>query len=439
MSATSPNWSKNICASTLAGIINLENKVVPWENLDQTVQDRVQSAVDQIQPDCIVYPQTQEELSTIIATANSHKWRVLPCGGMTKISWGGLGNDIDIIVSTEHINKLIEHAVGDLTITVEAGMKFGEIQEILGKHGQTLALDPAFPEHATIGGIVATGDTGSLRQGYGGVRDQLLGITFVRADGKIAKAGGRVVKNVAGYDLMKLFTGAYGTLGIISQVTLRVYPLPETSGTVILTGQPEPISRVAKILQSSQLTPTQADLISHGLVSQLGLGDGIGLMVRFQSIESSVKEQLQRFLIMGEELGLTSTVYSVDETKQEASLWQQLPELIYNCGHNWEITAKIGVLPTAAVSIISQIQYGLIHLNSGLGLVRLENENPVLTLRSLCQESLGFLSILSAPVTIKKSIDVWGYNASSIEIMRRIKQQFDPNSILNPGRFVAGI
>jgi glycolate oxidase FAD binding subunit len=357
---------------------------------------------------------------------------------MTKINWGGL-TSTDIIVSTEHINKLIEHAVGDLTITVEAGIKFREIQEILGKRGQTLGLDPAFPEHATIGGIVATGDTGSLRQRYGGVRDQLLGITFVRADGKIAKAGGRVVKNVAGYDLMKLFTGAYGTLGVISQVTLRVYPLPETSGTVILTGQPEPISRVAKILQSSQLTPTQADLISHGLVSQLGLGDGIGLMVRFQSIESSVQQQLQRCSTMGKELGLTSTVYLGNQTKQEASLWQQLPELIYNCGHNREITAKIGVLPTAAVSIISQIHYGLIHLNSGLGLVRLENENPVLTLRSLCQENLGFLSILSAPVTIKKNMDVWGYNANSVEIMRRIKQQFDPNSILNPGRFVAGI
>jgi glycolate oxidase FAD binding subunit len=162
-------------------------------------------------------------------------------------------------------------------------------------------------------------------------------------------------------------------------------------------------------------------------------------MVRFQSIESSVQQQLQRCSTMGKELGLTSTVYLGNQTKQEASLWQQLPELIYNCGHNREITAKIGVLPTAAVSIISQIHYGLIHLNSGLGLVRLENENPVLTLRSLCQENLGFLSILSAPVTIKKNMDVWGYNANSVEIMRRIKQQFDPNSILNPGRFVAGI
>ncbi|MFL0605087.1 FAD-binding oxidoreductase [Cylindrospermopsis raciborskii] len=421
---------------TLTGI----NKVTPWEELGQTVQERVRLAMDQTHPSCMVYPQTQEELSTIIATANSNRWRVLTCGGMTKINWGGLTSpDIIVIVSTEYINKLIEHAVGDLTITVEAGIKFREIQEILGKRGQTLGLDPAFPEHATIGGIVATGDTGSLRQRYGGVRDQLLGITFVRADGKIAKAGGRVVKNVAGYDLMKLLTGAYGTLGVISQVTLRVYPLPETSGTVILTGQPEPISQVAKILQSSQLTPTQADLISHGLVSQLGLGDGIGLMVRFQSIENSVQQQLQRCSSMGEELGLTSTVYLGDETKQEASLWQQLPELIYNCGHNWEITAKIGVLPTAAVNIISQIQYGLIHLNSGLGLVRLEDENPVLTLRSLCQENLGFLSMLSAPVTVKKNMDVWGYNANNIEIMRRIKQQFDPNSILNPGRFIGGI
>ena len=196
---------------TLAGIINLENKVIPWEELGQTIQERVGLTIDKTHPSYMVYPQTQEELSGIIAIANSNRWRVLTCGGMTKINWGSL-TSTDIIVSTEHINKLIEHAVGDLTITVEAGIKFREIQEILGKRGQTLGLDPAFPEHATIGGIVATGDTGSLRQRYGGVRDQLLGITFVRADGKIAKAGGRVVKNVAGYDLMKLLTGAYGTL-----------------------------------------------------------------------------------------------------------------------------------------------------------------------------------------------------------------------------------
>ena len=307
----------NTIASTLTSILSTENAVLPWENLAPTQKQNLQQSIDsKSYPICVVYPHSQAELAAVITTANSHKWRVLACGSGSKINWGGLGKNIDIIVSTERINQLIEHAVGDLTVTVEAGMKFAQIQEILAKSGQTLALDPAFPESATIGGIVATADTGSLRQRYGGVRDQILGITFIRADGEIAKAGGRVVKNVAGYDLMKLFTGAYGTLGIISQVTLRVYPIPETSGTVILTGKSEAISQAVRILQSSELTPTQADLLSSKLVTSLALGTGIGLITRFQTIHESVEEQSQRLLAIGEKLGLQGVIYQgVEESK----------------------------------------------------------------------------------------------------------------------------
>lgn len=427
----------NAIASTIASIINTENAVFPWENLASSQKQRIQAAINpKTHPSCIVYPHTQEQLAAVMSAANSNKWSVLPCGSTSKLHWGSLSKNIDIVISTERINRLIEHAVGDLTVTVEAGMKFGELQEILAQSRQNLALDPAFPASATIGGIVATADTGSLRQRYGGVRDQLLGITFIRADGQIAKAGGRVVKNVAGYDLMKLFTGAYGTLGIISQVTFRVYPLPETSGTVILTGKAEAISQAATIIQGSELTPTQADLISSQLVSDLSLGSGIGLIVRFQSISESVQEQSNRLLAIGQKLGLNGAIYSAEN---EANLWQQLPETIHNYGNNSEITAKIGLLPTAAVEVINQINFGLIHLNSGLGLVRLENQNQVLKLRDLCQSNSGFLSVLSAPFEIKEKLDIWGYNGNGLDMMQRIKKQFDGNYILSPGRFVGGI
>jgi glycolate oxidase FAD binding subunit len=384
----------------------------------------------------VIYPHSQAELAAVIAIANSHKWRVLTCGSGSKINWGSLAKNIDIIVSSERINQLIEHAVGDLTVTVEAGMKFAQLQEILAKHHQFLALDPAFPDSATIGGIVATADTGSLRQRYGGVRDQLLGITFIRADGQIAKAGGRVVKNVAGYDLMKLFTGAYGTLGIISQVTFRVYPIPETSGTVILTGKAEAISQAVRTLQGSELTPTQADLLSSKLVTNLDLGTGIGLIARFQSINESVQEQCKRLLAIGEKLGLHEVIYSGN---QEADLWQRLPEQIHSHVSESTITCKIGLLPTAAVEIINQIEVGLIHISSGLGLVRLENQDQILPLRNLCAANSGFLSILSAPVELKERFDVWGYTGNGLQVMRGIKTQFDGNFILSPGRFVGGI
>jgi glycolate oxidase FAD binding subunit len=427
----------NSIASILTSILSAENAVISWENLTPTQKQNLQRSIHpKSHPSCVVYPHSQAELAAVITTANSHKWRVLSCGSGSKINWGGLAKNIDIIVSTERINQLIEHAVGDLTVTVEAGMKFAQIQEILAKSGQTLALDPAAPELATIGGIVATADTGSLRQRYGGVRDQLLGITFIRADGEIAKAGGRVVKNVAGYDLMKLFTGAYGTLGIISQVTFRVYPIPESSGTVILTGKPEAISQAARTLHGSELTPTQADLLSNKLLTNLDLGTGIGLIARFQSISESVQEQSKRLLLIGEKLGLQGVIYSGN---QEIDLWQQLPKQIYDHLTESTITCKIGVLPTAAVEILNYMEVGLIHISSGLGLVRLEKEEQILPLRSLCQANSGFLSVLSAPVEFKKRFDVWGYNGNALAVMRGIKEQFDGNFILSPGRFVGGI
>ena len=427
----------NSIASTLTSILSTENAVILWENLTSTEQHKIQQGIDsKSRPSCIVYPHSQAELAAVIAIANSHQWRVLTWGSGSKINWGGLAKNIDIIVSTEQISQLIEHAVGDLTVTVEAGMKFAQLQEILAKHHQFLALDPAFPNSATIGGMVATADTGSLRQRYGGVRDQLLGITFIRADGQIAKAGGRVVKNVAGYDLMKLFTGAYGTLGIISQVTFRVYPIPETSGTVILTGKAEAISQAVRTLQSSELTPTQVDLLSSKLVNNLNLGTGVGLIARFQSINESVQEQSKRLLLIGEKLGLHGVIYSEN---QEADLWQRLPEQIHFSSPESTITCKIGVLPTAAVEIINQLDIGLIHVSSGLGLVRLENQDQILPLRNLCAANSGFLSVLSAPVELKERFDIWGYNGNALEVMRGIKTQFDPHNILSPGRFVGEI
>ncbi|MEH2406789.1 FAD-binding oxidoreductase [Nostoc sp.] len=436
---------QGVYASYFASIVGEENAVCLWENIELGQQKRIQQAIASGHPpSCIVYPRSQQQLAAVIATAHTNNWRVLPCGNSSKLNWGGLVQGIDVVVSTERINQLIEHAVGDLTITVEAGMKFSDLQALLAKSRQFLALDPTAPELATIGGIVATGDTGSLRQRYGSVRDQLLGITFVRADGQIAKAGGRVVKNVAGYDLMKLLTGSYGTLGFISQLTFRLYPLAEASETVVLTGTAEAVSQAADILRGSALTPVQADLLSNKLVSSLGLGEGLGLIARFQSISESVKEQSNRVLEVGQKLGLDGAIYVDDD---EASLWQRLQERIHYTATESVITCKIGVLPTAAVEILTHVELGLIHIGSGLGLLQLEGKNQVLKVRDelrsagsdRTQAHRGFLTILEAPVAVKEQIDVWGYTGNALPLMRRIKEQFDSKNILSPGRFVGGI
>ncbi|MEH2134656.1 MAG: FAD-binding oxidoreductase [Nostoc sp.] len=437
MKAMSNDRPQAVCASDFASIVGEENAVCLWENIELGQQKRIQQAVTSgNSPSCIVYPRSQEQLAAVIAKAHTNNWRVLPCGSGNKLSWGGLAKGIDVVVSTERINQLIEHAVGDLTVTVEAGMKFSDLQALLAKSRQFLALDPTAPESATIGGIVATGDTGSLRQRYGSVRDQLLGITFVRADGEIAKAGGRVVKNVAGYDLMKLLTGSYGTLGFISQLTFRLYPLPEASGTVVLTGKAEAISQAADILRGSALTPVQADLLSTKLVSSLGLGEGLGLIARFQSISESVKEQSNRVLEVGQKLGLDGAIFADGD---EANLWQRLQKQIHTIATESVITCKIGVLPTAAVEILTQVELGLIHISSGLGLLQLESKNQVLKMRDRTQAHRGFLTILSAPRAVKEQIDVWGYTGNALPLMRCIKEQFDSKNILSPGRFVDGI
>jgi glycolate oxidase FAD binding subunit len=426
-----------------------EEAVCLWENVEIGLRQRIGKVLASSAklPTCVVYPHTQAELGAVIAVANKQQLKVLTCGSASKLAWGGLANSIDVVVCTEKINQLLEHAVGDLTVTVEAGMKFGDLQKILARTNQFLAIDPTAPAEATIGGIIATADTGSLRQRYGSDRDQLLGITFVRADGEIVKAGGRVVKNVAGYDLMKLFTGSYGTLGVITQATFRLYPMQEASGTVVLTGKSERIQQAADILRGSALTPTKADLISSQLrsrlsagVSKLGLGDGLGLVVCFESIAESIKEQSHRLLEVGEKLGLQGNIYSGTD---EVNLWEGLQQQIQFPSETSSILCKIGVIPNVAAEVLNQVELGLVHMSSGLGMLGFVSgakvEEKLENLRFFCQENSGFLTILEAPTTVKQKLDVWGYAGNSLDLMRRIKQQFDPKNILNPGRFVGGI
>ena len=429
--------------SQIQTIVSQEN-FCQWENLNPIKQKTiVQAFASPINPQCIVYPQTPAELGSIIAYISSNNGKILLCSGGSKLSWGGLTQNIDVVVSIERLNQVIEHAVGDLTVTVEAGTKFADLQTVLAKSGQFLPLDPASPESATIGGIIATADAGSLRQRYGGVRDLLLGITFVRADGQIALAGGRVVKNVAGYDLMKLFTGSHGTLGAICQATLRVYPLPEASATVVLTGDVENLTQATKTLRASALTPAKFDLLSPKLVENLQLGEGMGLIASFASLKESVSQQSATLVDVGKRLSLQSSIYTDTE---ETTLWETIQQQTRQ-NQTELISCKIGVLPAAAVEVLllldsSSRGMGVIHALSGLGVWRCPADTTVaeiLFVRSLCQSKGGFLTILEAPIACKQQLDVWGYAGNSLELMQKIKHQFDPKNVLNPHRFVGGI
>lgn len=429
----------------------------------QDLQGRIAHSLspDSLSPACVVYPKMIAELSEAIALGYQHRLRVLPCGNATKLDWGGLVSRADVVISTSRLNQIIEHCVGDLTVTVEAGVKYQDLQAVLAKQGQFLAIDPPYSAGATIGGILATGSAGSLRHRYNSVRDMCLGIEFVRSDGELVKAGGRVVKNVAGYDLMKLLTGSFGTLGVVASVTFRLYPLPEYTQIVVMTGTTEAIAQAQQKISTSVLTPVTFDLLSGSAISNFGFGEGfaenIGLAMQFSSLKPSVIEQCDRVAKLAQELNLqVQVIKEVDELWQllELRMWQEDLRNIPESAANNHVVCKLGVLPSAAVLMIKQCEqifnnqshYLQIHLGSGLGVLRVENDadnqqdlaaiaEQIAKIRLIAESHGGFLTILESPHELKFNQNVWGYTGNAGDLMHKLQTQFDPRGLLSPDRF----
>ena len=427
--------------ASLKSIIPSDTELVELKNADHYWKTKISQGIEDADvPIYLVFPQTIDVLQKIVKRASLDRWRILICGNGSKLNWGGLSKDVQLVISLQKCDRLIEHAVGDLTVTAEAGMKLIDLQDKLRSHNQFLPIDPAYTA-ATLGGIVATADTGSWRQRYGGVRDLLLGLSFVRADGEVAKAGGRVVKNVAGYDLMKLFTGAYGTLGIMSQLTFRTYPLIATSQTLLLTGEASQIDRAMQTIRNSGLTPVAMDLLSTAVVEGLNLGTGIGLVIRWQTIPESIAQQSEQVKAIALQLDLSTSNY---QTEAETQLWQKCAAKTAAIDSDTAVVCKIGIAPNAAVNFLQLKQVikrdvaVRVHASSGIGQLQIDSaDNSIIELlRSHCQQNYGFLTILDAPQALKQEINIWGYSGNALKTMQALKNQFDPQNILNPGRFL---
>src|SRR5262249_16572783 len=213
----------------------------------------------------VAEPANAEEVAAILSRCSQTGIAVIPRGGATKLGWGNAPRAANLILSLKRLSRVVEHAHSDLTATVEAGGTIQDFQQALAAHGQRLALDAIWPERATIGGMLATNDSGSLRVRFGALRDLIIGATIALPEGTIARSGGKVVKNVAGYDLQKLMTGSFGTLGIITQATFRLYPLPRTTRTFSITfGDAESANKLAIKLLDSQLAYSGIQLRSDG-------------------------------------------------------------------------------------------------------------------------------------------------------------------------------
>ena len=425
----------------LESLFDPQTEIWDWEQLNPDLQSPITRAIQANHPPIPrLAPATVEGVSEIVCYAAQNKSPMLLSGNGSKLGWGGLVKQADFVLSTQKLNRILDHAIADLTVTVEAGVKLADLQAFLEPHRQFLPIDPSYPEQATIGGIVATADSGSWRQRYGGVRDLVLGCSIVRSDGKVAKAGGKVVKNVAGYDLMKLFTGSYGTLGVLTQVTFRLYPLPEDSKTLLLTGDAQALSQVCQALLKSGLAPTAADVLSINLMRSLELGNNLGLLVRFQNIAESVTEQVDQLQALGQKLGLAIAEFTAES---EATLWQSLRNQMMPHFNPDLVTCKIGIMSNQIVNFLHESP-GLvqIHLASGLGRLVLDTDSAIHQLskmRSVCERDRGFLTILEAPKNIKESYEPWGYQGNTLNLMKSLKTKFDPYNLFNSGLFIGGI
>lgn len=410
----------------MSEIKNESLAILEWDQIDLW-KDRIGNLkMKEIIPPYLVIPNTKDILSQFIRICDQNCWRIFPMGNGSKLDWGKLPDRATVLVSTSKLNQIIDHAVEDLTVTVQSGMKIKDLNDILALKGQFLPIDPCFPDTATIGGIIATANTGSWRHRYGGVRDLLLGVSFLRGDGKEAKAGGRVVKNVAGYDLMKLLTGSYGNLGIITEATFRLFPIPEKSITLLATGNKDGIYQLQKTILNSGLTPTKADLLSSSLVENCDLGKNLGLILRFQGISESIKQQSLDIKKWCEQLNLIIQEYEDD---REITLWKNLRDKSYQ----GIVVCKVGIVPNKIIELIDNLTgNGIINISNGVGFITFSESiksHQIINLRQFCEKNHGFLTVLNAP--FKNQIEPWGYVGNGLKMMKIIKKNFDPQ-----GRFV---
>ena len=403
-----------------------------------------------VRPRVVVEPAQEEEVAAVLSFANKEGLRVLVRGGGTQLGLGSPPTGGDILLSTTRLNAVVDHAPHDLVVTAQAGLSLTTLQDTLQYSKQWLALDPHLAPAATVGGIVATNASGPRRLRYGGVRDSIIGIRIVLADGTIAKGGGKVVKNVAGYDLPKLFTGALGTLGVIVSATFRLYPLPIASGTVCITSTSiASLCDLAVRIIGSALIPTIIDVFGDTTRT-----NSYTMGVRFEMGQDAVEAQTSALLAMIAEInGTTIQTAQPLERDDETQFWSHTMQTDDATNAAKTLTLKASVLPTEVghwlTSVVQVCQQQRLratwraHAGHGIVFAQLWGDNATLVsavhdLRQVALAHQGSLIVTDAPPTLAHQLDMWG-PIPALAVMRNLKARFDPNNILNPGRFVGGL
>ncbi len=411
--------------------------------------------IDGRTPEAAVFPGTVDEVAAVVSYAAEVAMPLFPWGGGTAAAVGVPPVRAGVVLGLSRLRAIVEHEPGDLTVTAQAGMVMRELQAALGTRGQWLSLDPPDADHATLGGVLAADASGPRRHLYGTARDLLIGVTAVTADGSVVRGGGRVVKNVAGYDLPKLFIGSFGTLGVIVEATLKLRPLPDDERLVAVPFERlKDAGAAVRAILASDLIPNAIELADAAAARTLGVEAAPAmLIVGFDGLGEQVDWQVSELASIARPYGGHALV------TLPATAWPPLARAAQDAFGTPAAVMTLSVLPSLVADTMEQgassaRQRGLTtawcaHAGVGLvtGAVRADDErqDPAILAavlgewRAAARAGGGHASIRWAPLAVKAALPVWDEAGPAGRIMQRIKAELDPQNLLNPGRFVAGI
>jgi len=441
----------------------LENSTHPRVTLEGSGMP-ARFAVEGVLPQRSFAPSTKEEIGEILREANSREWSIVPFGAGIHQHIGNLIPRYHAALSLEKLNQIPEYEPQDLVVKVESGCRLADLQDRLARDRLYLPIDPDGFEQATVGGIVATNTSGPLRFAQGTIRDYLIGISLVQPDGKWTKFGSRVVKNVTGYDMCKLYIGSFGTLGVLVDFFFKLKPIPPFSKTVafVLKGLDEARVGLERLIHSP-LTPVALELVNPEGTRLFNEqrpwvkdSDHYLFLVRFMDLEKAVDWQVEQLQEMWKELFIQGV--SLSSPSEQEQIWRLLREdapWLKSSGAP-KVKLKINCGSSRMVDCIRRLEsYGkerssavLVKAHAGSGIIRAYYDydpspaaiqqltDHIRAFRIHLRPARGTVILESAPANLKKSIDVWGYEYKDKSLMQSIRNQFDPHKILNPGRYI---
>jgi glycolate oxidase FAD binding subunit len=415
---------------------------------DLVTADSAAYTVDEQQPAHVVKPDTPDQLSEILRSAHAGGLTVIPWGGGSQMGVGNVPSTYDVAIDLTSLDEVLRYDPDDMTMSVQCGARLQTLNDMLGEHRQVLPVDAAHPEDATIGGMTAVGASGPRRLGYGPLRDLIIGMSVMSVDGVIATAGGQVVKNVTGFDMMRMHHGALGSLGIILSVNLKVIPKPQSERTVIATYQSlEEADLAARAVVASQLSAT-AVVVTNPVASR-SIDDQYSghwaISVRCEAPPSAVVRQAERITAaVGD--GATA-VHTEESTEASVAHWRAVCRAMDQRGVNNEISWRIGQTASGMLAagarfaeLGDQADELSLTFDYGSGLIysrvphTSETESSFSDMHGVMTAAGNHVSVLTAPVSIKRGIDVFGGARDGFSMAQALKETFDPTGVLNPGR-----